>query len=277
MNPIQHGLRICFGSLMSREIHRVEDDIGPVIVTQRGDKRVLSFGSPLEQSSVLMSRPWYLNHEYTQVMLLALIFVDARHVTLMGLGGGSLVHCLHHFYPAMHVSVIELRQAVIDVAYRHFGLPRAPGLEVCQADARQYVHGLRAESTDIIYSDLYEATGMVELQAHESYLKACHAALTGQGWLVLNFHSKPKADSSLAECVRTLFPRQYLCNVIKGNWILFCGKSAAGFDYETLRQRAEALVQHVDMPLMTYYRQLRETDWQALETGQSKENANQRE
>ena len=94
MKPLQHGARINHGRLMGKELYRTEDSDGLIVVTQRGNKRLLSFGSRLEQSSVLMDKPYYLIHEYTQIMLLGLLFVDARHITLLGLGGGGLAHCL---------------------------------------------------------------------------------------------------------------------------------------------------------------------------------------
>ena len=79
---------------MGKEIFRTEDDIGVIVVFQRANKRILSFDYSLEQSCVYMEKPYYLAHEYTQAMLLGLLFVDAKHVTLLGLGGGGLVHCL---------------------------------------------------------------------------------------------------------------------------------------------------------------------------------------
>ena len=102
---------------MGKELYRIEDDEGSIVVTQRGNKRLLSFGSRFEQSSVLMGKPWYLIHEYTQIMLLGLLFVDARRITLLGLGGGGLVHCLSHYFSQSTIQVVEIRQAVIDIAY----------------------------------------------------------------------------------------------------------------------------------------------------------------
>jgi len=257
MKPLAQGLRKYFASLGGREICCREDELGLIQVSQRGDRRVLSFGSPMEQSSVLMSKPWYLDHEYTQVMLLALILVDARQVTLMGLGGGGLVHCLHHFYPQLQIRVVELRQAVIDLAHEYFALPRAPQIQVCQGDARQYVSQLAPAGSDIIFSDLYDAMGMVELQVHRAYLQACHTALRDDGWLVLNFHALPEADSPVMRSIRQLFAELHVCSVVKGNWILFCGKAPCRFDRDALQSRSEALVQRVAMPLMYYFKQLR--------------------
>ena len=87
---------------MGKELYRTEDADGSIIVTQRGNKRLLSFGSKLEQSSVLMGNPHYLIHEYTQIMLLGLIFADTRHITVLGLGGGGLAHSLSHFLSAVN-------------------------------------------------------------------------------------------------------------------------------------------------------------------------------
>lgn len=261
MKPIQQGLRACFGSLMGKELYRVEDDLGFVVVLQRGSKRVLSFDSYYEQSSVLMSKPYYLFHEYTQLMLLGLMFVDAKHVTVLGLGGGGLAHCLSHFYPQMTTQVVELRQTVIDVAYEWFNLPRVPHLKVCQCDAGQYLSDVESASTDIIFSDLYEAQGMSELQVQQAYIEACHKALSQQGWLVLNFHSLPDKDGVVMHSIRRLFSEVHVGNVPNGNWVIFCGKSSMLFDDDSLRQRAEALVEQVGMPLMAYYRNLRALDF----------------
>jgi len=230
--------------------------MGAIVVSQRGDKRVLSFDSGLEQSSVYLSKPYYLAHEYTQVMLLGLIFVDAKHVTLLGLGGGGLAHCLSHYYKEMTINAVELRQAVIDIAYEWFDLPRTPQLHVCQDDAQQYLLRTKAASTDLIFSDLYQASGMVELQNQKGFLKNCYKALNRKGWLVLNFHTMPEFTSELMQTLRSLFPDIRVCHVIKGNWIIFCGKTPSRFDEETTMRRAEELVEQVNMPLMYYYRQL---------------------
>ena len=86
MKPIEHGTRSGYGTLMGKELYRIEDGDGVIVVTQRGNKRLLSFGSALEQSSVLITLPHYLIHQYTQTMLLGLLFVDVFQG--IDLGGG---------------------------------------------------------------------------------------------------------------------------------------------------------------------------------------------
>ena len=252
LEPLQHNVRIYAG----KEIIRKEDDMGVIVVSQRGDKRVLSFDSCLEQSCVYLNKPYYLAHEYSQVMLLGLIFVDAKDVTLLGLGGGGLAHCLSHYYKEMKINVVEQRQAVIDIAYEWFDLPRTPQLQVCQDDAQQYLMRVKSASTDIIFSDLYQANGMSELQNQKGFYKNCYKVLNRNGWLILNFHAMPVFESALMQTLRSLFPDIRVGHVIKGNWIIFCGKTPSPFDEETLSRRAEELVEQVKMPLMYYYRHL---------------------
>ena len=256
MNPMRHGARILQGTLMGKELSRVEDDYGVIVVTQRGNKRVLNFGSMLEQSCVLVDKPYYLMHEYTQAMLLGVLFVDARHATLMGLGGGGFAHCLNHYFPDLIIQVVELRQAVIDIAYEWFNLLYLSRLKITCSDASDYLALAGEGSTDIIFSDLYLSEGMAECQAQQQYIQNAYKALTQQGWLILNFHDMPADDSPVMQTIRNLFAEIYLCTVPDGNCILYCGKAPLSFDEEQMQQRAESLVQQVDMPLMYYFRKL---------------------
>lgn len=257
MKPIQHGLRICAGILMGKELYRTEDEMGSIMVSQRGEKRVLSFDAGLEQSSVLMNKPYYLSHEYTQIMLLALIFTQPRHLTILGLGGGGLVHCLSHYYSQAEIQVVEIRQAVIDIAYEWFDLPQRSGIQVSCVNALKYMRSAEAGTTDLILSDLYESTVMSEVQTHQSFIESCYCALSDQGWIVFNFHDLPDEDSPVMQKITELFAEVYTCDVFKGNWVMFCGKNPSIFDKSELKSRAKALTQKVEMPLMYYFKQLR--------------------
>ena len=242
---------------MGKELFRTEDSFGPVVVTQRGDKRVLSFGSNLEQSSVYMTRRHYLSHEYTQIMLLGLLFVEAKNITILGLGGGGLVHCLIHYFPQCEIKVAELRQSVIDIAYDWFELPKTERLKVFCADACVYLHEQSKESTDLIMSDLYVADGMSEVQAQVLFINNAYQALSERGCLVINFHHLPEPGSLLMQKIHHLFNVVYVCDVFKGNRVMFCCKSTEKIQGDELKLKAQALVKTVEMPLMYYARQLK--------------------
>jgi spermidine synthase len=260
LKPIQHGVRINHGTLMGKELYRTEDDDGSIVVTQRGNKRLLSFGSRLEQSSVLMGKPFYLVHEYTQIMLLGLLFADVRRITLLGLGGGGLVHCLSHYFPESAVKVIEIRQAVIDIAYDWFDLPRQDNLQVINDDALHYLSKLKPGCSDIIFSDLYEADGMSACQEQQEFIVACYRALNEQGCLVLNFHRKPYRGSLLMDTIESFFDEiiVYDSEGLPGerNSIMFCCKDVVALHQPSVNSRAESLAKRMKMPLMHYYRGL---------------------
>lgn len=260
LKPIQHGARISHGTLMGKELYCTEDSDGSIVVTQRGNKRLLSFGSKLEQSSVLIGKPYYLIHEYTQIMLLGLLFVDAKRITILGLGGGGLVHCLSHYFPRSTIQVIEIRQAVIDIAYDWFDLPRLDNLEVINDDAMHYLSKLKQGSSDIIFSDLYEAEGMSACQAQQEFIVACYQALSASGCLVLNFHQKPYRSSLLMNTIESFFDEIIVHDSedLPGeqNSIMFCCKRAVALHQPEVNWHAESLTKLVKMPLMQYYREL---------------------
>jgi spermidine synthase len=261
LKPVRHGARSGHGTLIGKELYRAEDSVGSIVVTQRGNKRLLSFGSGLEQSSVLMTMPHYLIHQYTQIMLLGLLFVEARRMTLLGLGGGALVHCLSHYFPGSAIEVIEIRQTVIDIAHEWFDLPRRDNLHVINADALHYLSNLEHGKTDIIFSDLYVAEGMSACQAQLAFITAGFNALSELGCLVINFHQKPDEGSELMAAITSLFSEIIIhdSELLPGqnpNSIMFCCKQRVTLHTPDLNWRAEQLAKQVKMPLKQYYRQL---------------------
>ncbi len=242
--------------MKGEELYRVDDEIGSVIVLERRDRRTLTLGSIYEQSSVLISKPHALVHGYTQAMLLSLLFIKPNHVTLFGLGGGSLALCLHRAFPQLTVHAIELRRAVIDVAYRFFYLPHSSRLQVTQGDVSDYLATATAGSTDIILSDLYHQYGMNALQLQQDYIEQCHKLLSAEGWLVLNYHELPTDDSPVIRSFVALFVEVYQCTVASGNWIIFCGKSTMSTSRGVLTQRAKELEQLIANPLIPHFKQL---------------------
>jgi spermidine synthase len=260
LKPIQHSARINQGTLKGKELYRTEDGEGCIVVTQRGNRRLLSFDSSLEQSSVLMNQPYYLIHVYAQIMLLGLLFADARRITLLGLGGGALAHCLSHYFPQSSIQVVEIRQAVIDIAYDWFALPRSDNLQVVNDDAFLYLAKLEDSSSDIIFSDLYESKGMSVCQEQQAFIAASNRVLSEAGCLVINFHHKPHRDSLLMATIERLFNEVivYDSGGVPGeqNSIMFCCKHSVALHQPALNARAEALAKLLKMPLMLHYRKL---------------------
>ena len=245
---------------MLNELYRIEDEFGAIIVLEKGDKRILSFDSDLQQSCVYMHQPHVLVHEYTQIMLLSLLFVEAKNVTVLGLGGGSLAHCLNFYFPKLVTHVVEIRPSVIDVAYQWFNLPRKANLKVHCDDAGHYILKAKQHSIDLLLSDLYEANGMSEVQAQNNFIVSSVKALALDGWMVINFHGKPENDSIIMSTIKSLFSEIMFCDVFVGNWILFCGNKKAHDDSYELNEQVRCLAKKVDLPLLYYFKQIKSVD-----------------
>ncbi|WP_287419868.1 fused MFS/spermidine synthase [Reinekea sp.] len=208
-----------------KEIKRVYDAIGPVLVYDDGNKRHLSFGDDDEQGCILKHQPTQIQYTYVRAMLLSLLFDAApNRALLLGLGSGALANLLYHQLPKAHIDVVELRKVVVDLAYSHFQLARHPRLSVGIGDAAAKLAQPVDQPYDLIMSDIYHATGMDAHQSQAAYLERCYRLLAPQGWLVVNFWQEHKQVELLAQ-LHALFAQVWVNNIDGGNWIVMATNS----------------------------------------------------
>ena len=180
-------------------VYTCQDQYGKILVVDAGKQRILNFDSPFEQSCMWLPQPTQLVHQYTQLMLLSIVLSEPRHITLFGLGGGSLLRTIHHVLPNSLYHVVELREAVLDVATTYFEVPNDERVRVSIGNALSEVFNIKSRSTDIILSDMYDAYRMVPGQLHSRFLKECARILNPNGILVLNLHSSARESSKLIQ------------------------------------------------------------------------------
>ena len=195
-----------------------------MVVREYDGLRVLSFDSLFEQSAMRLDNPLALVHEYTRVMLLVLLFKEPEQITLLGLGGGSLLRTLHKHCTAAKFQVVELRESVIKVALGHFAIPSDERIVMHNRNGIDYVNELPAHSTDILFADMYHAYSMEEFQNTANFLEQCWQLLTTDGWLVINFHQLPEFDHPYTQKMCTLFAEVLCCGTNTGNYVVMCGK-----------------------------------------------------
>lgn len=190
-------------SIPGTEIFRCYDDLGPIRVFEEGSIRFLAFSEDAQQSAIDLSRPSDLVFEYTQAMMLGLIYLpDPKRITLLGLGAGSMVHAFRQYSKDLLIDVVELRPQVIKVAQDWFDLPQDDDrLNIFSDDAEQYMSEFCGE-TDLILADVYNDDGMLDMQLSPLFLTDCFNALSRNGILVLNLWdqgkgSHPKAKQAL--------------------------------------------------------------------------------
>lgn len=233
-------------------IYFTEDDYGKLLVTNYGNHRTLNFGSPFEQSSMLINQPYQLAHPYTQLMLLVLAFIQPSHITLFGLGGGSMLRALHHILPNCFFKTLELRQKVVDIAYEYFDIPQDDQrVEIIVGNVLTEMNNCESNSTNIIFSDMYDAYQMIPEQVQKGFLRNCSRLLTNNGWLVINLHNLPQDKSGFYNLLLESFPT-VIMSTNKINTILYLSNSQPEHvttNYKIL-ETAESLLQQELTPLM---------------------------
>jgi spermidine synthase len=173
-----------------RTLLRVHDDSGIVEVIEDGVTRTLYFGSRAKQSSMLLCNPAVLVLSYTQAMTAALLFQPApRSVLLLGLGGGSLARFFHQHFPDCRLVAVENRAAVVDVARDYFELPADERLRLCTSNALDYLAQPVTEAFDLIFVDIFSATGMDRELGEADFFSLCRSRLAPGGVLGVNLWS----------------------------------------------------------------------------------------
>lgn len=233
-------------------IHFSVDKYGKLLVIDDGEHRTLNFDSPFEQSCMRLNEPFKLVHHYTQLMMLVLMYIKPSHITIFGLGGGSLLRALYYVLPQCCFKIIELRQKVVDIAYEYFDIPKdARRMQIIVNDVLKEMTSCARSSTDIIFSDMYDAYHMVPEQVQKRFLKNCSRLLTNNGWLVINLHSLPSNQSEFYELLSEVFPT-VIMSANTGNTILFVSNGypdCIGTNFQII-EAAEVLLQQKFMQLI---------------------------
>lgn len=185
-------------------IHSDRDEYGLIQVVENRTLRKLHFDSPIEQSCLYRNAPMTLSFEYQEKMveLVNDHYLDLKHpksyrVLMLGMGGGTMAHHLYHSLPNLQMTIIELRQIVIDAAYQFFQLPDVPEIEAVQANGIDYIAQLAEDGDsdnsfqyDCIMVDIFDNKGipgeLCEVDFHQN-LKSC---LKPKGRLIFNLWNR---------------------------------------------------------------------------------------
>jgi len=243
LTSIESIKRMLHPQTADNTVYRTRDTYGEILIFDVGKWRILTFGSIFEQSCIQLDDPALLVHEYSQAMLLPLLAMRPDHITMLGLGGGGFVHALLQAVPHAHIDIVELRQAVIDVAYSHFFLSRTDYISVYCRDAGDFVKETKT-TTDLILCDLYDEYDASALQLDEKFYARCKRILKPSGWLALNYHQLPSIEHPAIKSICQYFESVFLAVVNSGNWVVLASNADVARD-----NGAWQCAQLPDMPL----------------------------
>lgn len=232
------------------------DEWGIITVKDDGVYRVLSFGAGDEQSRLLKHEAHVLQHEYTQAMLLVLLFKTPARVLLLGLGAGCLATALHYQFKGVHITAVELRAAVIELATQYFQLPYGKRMQTIQGDANSWLETGLERKVDIIFTDLYQAQGADQTQFQQTFIDNCVKQLKIDGWLVINAWTEHQATTTILTRLKAYFPDIRTISTSSHNWIIIAGRITNSDTKQVLKQKANELSKSLGFSLHNHLNRL---------------------
>lgn len=232
------------------------DEWGTITVKEDAQYRVLAFADNDEQSRIMKAQPQLLQHEYTQAMLLVLLFKTPARVLILGLGGGCLATALHSYLKGVHITAVELRPAVIELATQYFQIPHGKKIKIIQQEASAFLQTGTERKVDIIFTDLYHAQGADQGQFHQTFIDNCLKNLKEDGYLVINAWTEHQATTTILSRLNKYFPDIRTVNTSSHNWIIIASRVPNYDPNQVLKQRAYELSKSLGYSLNTHLSRL---------------------
>ncbi|HJW11457.1 MAG TPA: fused MFS/spermidine synthase [Albitalea sp.] len=193
------------------------------------DERTVSlhFDIAAIQSRMRRADPTALELDYTRTMMgFLLIEASPASLLMIGLGGGSLPKYCHKHLPAADVTVVEINPHVIALRDAFFVPADGERFRVVQGDGAQFV-AAPPQRYDVLMVDGFSYDGQPPALGTTAFYRACRAALTPRGVMVVNLHAEAPDCAELRDRIGCAFDGQL--HVVRsedgGNCVVFAGNS----------------------------------------------------
>lgn len=190
------GALLSVGAQAATEtIHEERSIYRDITVVQTGNRRCLIFNvhrGDRNQTCVDVNDRDKLVFSYTRMSFAGLLLnPNPQRILVAGLGGGSLPMTLTDLFPEASIDVVEVDQAVVNVAKQFFFFEENPNLKVAVSDARVFVKraGLLGQTYDYIVLDAFGGDYIPEHLLTQEFLEEVKQILAPDGVLVANTFS----------------------------------------------------------------------------------------
>ncbi|MGY0218785.1 spermidine synthase [Endozoicomonadaceae bacterium StTr2] len=232
----------------------VLSEYSKIKVYDEGPLRQLAFinqdGTERHQTTLVREAPWQQNRSYSRNVLAAFLFMPRpQKVLLAGLGGGAMVHFIHHHQLAEKLDVVELDPEVIAIARQYFNLPSGPAISVIQDDALKAFASPNMGPYSLIIVDILlgnmntstDTRGIPLDVRTKSTLTGVYQRLVPWGAAIFNLHVCERSLEDI-ELIHTIFPQLYVWIAPgTGNIIVAALKQTTRISDEELTNRARKL------------------------------------
>lgn len=197
------GILVSFASLISlapvaasaETLHEERSRYRDITVTQNGDRRCLLFNvhrGDRNQTCLMVNDRERLVFDYTRMSFAGLLLTpDPRRILIIGLGGGSIPLTFSDLLPHAVIDVVEIDDAVVDVAKEFFFFEETDNMRVFVDDGRPFIKraGIRGETYDYIVLDAFSGDYIPEHMLTLEFLEEVKRIMSPEAVLVANTFS----------------------------------------------------------------------------------------
>ena len=228
-----------------------------------GDVRYLHLGTEWVQGSMLLDKPFDIELEYVQRMMVWLLFVDAsavaaRHVMQLGLGSAALTKFCYKKLK-MKTTAVELNPQVIAACRLWFKLPADDlRLTVIRADAAQEIRKPAHQGkVDVLQVDLYDHEAAAPVLDSEAFYADCRDLLSEGGLMTVNLFGRDSSYLRSLEKIAEAFGPEAVWAfkpTREGNTVVAAQREPTRPERTELVQRAEVIESRFGLPAKKWLR-----------------------
>lgn len=220
-------------------------------VTVKKDQSKINFSlvekvnlhTDLLQSVLDLNNPLHLVSEYTQAMMLGLVWQNQpKKIYIAGFGGGRIPSVLRHYLPKTVVECADVDPIAISAAIKCFGVQFDERLSVTIQDGREYLEQQSSDiQYDIIMTDVFFGNGYSSHRlATKEFYELCQKHLSTAGVVLVNLLPRNKFYAEKLKTFQSVFSQVCVCHWKDINSILI-GTNGPILDKDEILSKAKYL------------------------------------
>lgn len=192
-------------------IHEERSLYRNIIVTEVDSRRCLIFNAvrgERNQTCINTQDPKDMLFHYTRMTMAGLLVnPNPKNILIAGLGGGTIPTALNELYPEANIEVLEIDQAVVNVARDFFNFTENEHLKATVVDARVFIKRAALQGTkyDFVMLDAFTGEYIPEHLLTQEFLEEVKQILTPDGVLVANTFSTSNLYDHESVTYKTVF------------------------------------------------------------------------
>lgn len=197
--------------LHAETLHEERSLYRNIFVTEVDGRRCLLFNAvrgERNQTCKNMRDPKEIIFHYARMTMGGLLVnPNPQNILIAGLGGGTIPVALNELFPTAKIDVLEIDQAVVNVARNFFGFVENDNMVAHVVDARVFIKraGLEGRKYDFIMLDAFTGEYIPEHLLTQEFLEEVKQILTPDGVVVANTFSTSALYGHESETYREVF------------------------------------------------------------------------